>query len=456
MATEPEPLDYDDIGPTVVNPALSPGPEPDEPPTLARGVLLAHDVNLKRAPSIAPVIAPRASGTQPIRRPPCVGDLLGGSWRLEEILGSGGSAYVYAATHTDGRRAAVKVLREELLHDAMMIERFLGDGRIANLVKHPGVVTALQDGVTDAGTPFLVVERLDGQTLEERIAEKGPLKLMEAAQMMKALLDVLAATHDKSIIHRDVKPENVFLTSSGRLKLIDFGIARPPLQMAATRTLEQTVIGTPAFMSPEQARGRWGEIDARSDLWAAGATFFRALTGRYLRTCTTAMEDLIEATEPLDSMDEVAPKLPKPLRAWLDKALAFDRKDRFATAKEMSEALNHVLWQKEVVPEPDDAATTRFVAPKGMIPGWAIAAIALVACLGLVVPAALLAPHGSRPSLQPTVTPAPPPATTTTTTVPASTTPASSTWTTVSTATAPPPPPTEAQERAPIASPSAR
>jgi serine/threonine protein kinase len=387
-------LDYDDVGPTVVNAT----PQPfDAAATMPLG---------PAAPAERP--APRESGTVPVRRPPCVGDVLDGTWRLEAVLGAGGSAYVYAASHVlDGRRVAVKVLREEYAQEALMVERFVGDGRIARLVRHPGVVIPLHDGVTDTGIPFLVVELLDGQTLEERLTARGPLSLMEAASMAKALLDVLAATHDKAIIHRDVKPENVFLTRSGRLKLIDFGIARPPLQMAATRTLEQTVIGTPAFMSPEQARGRWAEIDARSDLWAVGATFFRAVTGRYLRTCSTAMEDLIEATEPLDSMSELAPKLPAPVGAWLDKALAFDRKDRFATAAEMSNALDHALWQREVTPAPEDAETRAIVHPPARgFPLWAVAAGALVICFGLVVPAVIFAPHGHGYVL-PTVTPPP-------------------------------------------------
>jgi serine/threonine-protein kinase len=400
MATEL--LDYDDIGPTVVNPTLRPvdlagGPDSDAGVTDSNGATAAASASAF------------TSGTLPVKRPPCVGDVLEGTWRLEAILGAGGSAYVYAASHVlDGRRVAVKVLREEFARDSLMVERFLGDGRIARLVQHPGVVIPLYDGVTDADIPFLVVERLDGQTLEERLNARGPLSMMEAASMAKALLDVLAATHEKAIIHRDVKPENVFLTRSGRLKLIDFGIARPPLQMAATRTLEQTVIGTPAFMSPEQARGRWAEIDARSDLWAVGATFFRAVTGRYLRTCSTAMEDLIEATEPLDSMSELAPKLPAPVRAWLDKALAFDRKDRFASAAEMSDALDHALWQREVIPAPEDAETRAIVQPPPRrFPWWAIAAGALSICFGLVVPAVIYAPHGHGYVL-PTVAPPPP------------------------------------------------
>lgn len=281
----------------------------------------------------------RVSDVVPVRRAPQVGDLLDGMWRLEAILGRGGSALVFAATHLDGRRAAVKVLHEDLCWDPNIVARFLGDGRIARLVRHPGVVIPLHEGATESGIPFLVVERLDGRTLEERIETRGPLSLDEATAMTRALLDVLAATHERAIIHRDVKPENVFLTRGGRLKLIDFGIARPPAAMAMERTVEWTVMGTPAFMSPEQARGIWREIDARSDLWAVGATFFRAVTGRLLRNHATVMQDLVHAMRPLEPMSMLAPELPEPLRWWLDRALAFERQDRFATAWEMSAAL---------------------------------------------------------------------------------------------------------------------
>ena len=109
--------------------------------------------------------------------------------------------------------------------------------------------------------------------------------------------------------------------------------------MALTHTRELTVMGTPAFMSPEQARGIWEEIDPRSDLWSVGATFFRALTGRFLRNYPTVMQDLVHAIQPLPSMDILAPDLPPALRQWLDRALAFDRRERFATAWEMSAAL---------------------------------------------------------------------------------------------------------------------
>ena len=101
-------------------------------------------------------------------------------------------------------------------------------------------------------------------------------------------------------------------------------------------------MGTPAFMAPEQVRGIWEEIDLRADLWAAGATFFRAATGRFLRNGATVMEDLVEALQPLAPMSVLAPELPATVREWLDRALAFDRTDRFATAREMSDALSRI------------------------------------------------------------------------------------------------------------------
>jgi serine/threonine-protein kinase len=327
------------------------------------------------------------------RRAPSIGDVIQG-WRLEALLGEGGSACVFAATHADGRRAAVKVLRAELASHLTLVARFFGDGQIAALLDHPGVVRRLDEGVTASGVPFLVVERLDGETLEQRIKRRGPLPVAEAVSVCAALLDVLAAAHARGVVHRDIKPDNLFLTEDGEVKLIDFGVAREPRTMDAGRTLDQMIIGTPAFMPPEQARGRWSEVDARSDLWAAGATFFRAVTGRHLRTSQSTIELLADATLPLPPMSELAPELAPPLAAWLDRALAHERMRRFVDAVDMSAALDEAMAADRWVSQVRVRTTRRAKVARG---GRRLLGVVLAAAVVTVlVPAALLSsslPH---------------------------------------------------------------
>jgi eukaryotic-like serine/threonine-protein kinase len=180
-----------------------------------------------------------------------VGRTLRGKWRLDVLLGCGGMAAVYAATHNNGTRAALKVLHPELSTNANIRARFFREGRVANAVPHPGVVKVVDEDTDEGGLVFLVMELLDGETLEGRARRLGG----------KLALDELLA----------LKPDNIFLTrEDGRIRLLDFGIARlRELTSWTGATHGGTAMGTPAFMSPEQARSLWDEVDARSDLWLA-------------------------------------------------------------------------------------------------------------------------------------------------------------------------------------------
>src|SRR5262245_22960662 len=214
-----------------------------------------------------------------------LGSVLRGKWRLDEVLGVGGMASVYAATHRNQSRAAIKLVHPEIASEPEVTERFLREGYLANAVDHPGTAKVIDDDVSDDGSPFLVIELLEGETVEQRWERKGRrLPVYEVIAIADKLLDVLAVAHDKGIVHRDLKPENLFLTTSSDLKVLDFGIARMRELPAEghTRTRLGALLGTPAFMAPEQARGRWDEVDARTDIWAVGATLFTLLTGRFV------------------------------------------------------------------------------------------------------------------------------------------------------------------------------
>jgi serine/threonine-protein kinase len=170
-----------------------------------------------------------------------------------------------------------------------MRERFAREGYIANRVNHPGVVTVLDDDVAEDGSLILFMELLDGETVEARARRtQKRLEVDETMWVAHELLEVVAAAHDAGIIHRDLKPENLFLTRDGRLKVLDFGIARlRELSSRSGATSSQSSLGTPAFMPPEQARGRWEEVDARSDIWAVGATMFSLVAGRSVHEAAT-------------------------------------------------------------------------------------------------------------------------------------------------------------------------
>jgi serine/threonine-protein kinase len=274
--------------------------------------------------------------------PSLIGRLVGGRWRVVSLLGAGGMSSVYAAVHRNGLRVAIKVLHPELAPDARARERFLREGHIANGIEHPGIVATLDDGVTEDGLPFLVLEMLVGATLEQHCrSQGGTLPEGEVLVIADAVLDVLAATHARGIVHRDVKSSNVFLTTDGSIKLLDFGVARlRELRGTALDTKKGAILGTPGFMAPEQARGRWDEVDARTDLWALGATMFRLLTGRLVHESPgTANEAMIAAAmSPAPKLTSVNPSLTASAPI-IDGALLLDPRERWSSATAMRVAL---------------------------------------------------------------------------------------------------------------------
>ncbi len=270
-----------------------------------------------------------------------IGSVLRGKWKLERIVGVGGMATVYAATHRNKSRVAIKILHPELAIDAEVTARFLREGYVANAVDHPGTVKVIDDDLTEDGAPFLVMELLDGETLDARLSRKGRLDVGEVLAIANQVLGVLEAAHERGVEHRDLKPENLFLTRQGELKILDVGIARlRALTPDGSSTRAGSLLGTPAFMAPEQARGRWDDVDARTDIWAVGATIFSLLTGRHVHEADTVQEQLIKsATVAAQSLGELLPGASDAVVALVDRSLAFDRMKRFDSAKQMRLAL---------------------------------------------------------------------------------------------------------------------
>ncbi|MFO0553576.1 MAG: protein kinase [Polyangiaceae bacterium] len=271
-----------------------------------------------------------------------VGTDLNDKWRIDRVLGVGGMGAVFATTHkNNGTRAAIKVLHVEYARAHDVRERFLREGRIANRVEHPARVPIVDDGLSNEGEPFLVMELLEGMTLAELFKRGGGrMPLEKLLGIFDTVLDLLAKCHELAILHRDIKPANIFLTRQGGVKVLDFGVARmrePESDVEATRA--GIALGTASFIAPEQALGM-DKVDGRADLFSVGACLYTGITGERLHASKTEAEEFIlAATQAAPSIARKAKDLPVEVAAFIDRALSFDRAQRFQSAREMRSEL---------------------------------------------------------------------------------------------------------------------
>jgi len=277
-----------------------------------------------------------------------VGTTLNNKWTIDRLIDMGGMAAVFAATHRNGKKVAIKMLHPFIAAHEDVRDRFLREGYVANQVEHPGAVSVLDDDTTADGAPFLVMELLEGESLDgwmNRIG--GTIPVPDVLAVADQVLDVLAAFHKVGVIHRDIKPGNLFITRQGIVKVLDFGLARlrdPRIGLAPTQA--GIVLGTAAYMPPEQAQGKADSVEARSDIFAVGAVMFRALTGRPVHEARGATERLIQAMKDrAPSVGVVAPSVPTWVVGVVDKALAFDKNDRWASADDMRNAVRSTFAQ---------------------------------------------------------------------------------------------------------------
>jgi serine/threonine protein kinase len=270
-----------------------------------------------------------------------IGRVLGGTWRIESVLGRGGTSTVFAATHVKKRtRGALKLLHPELSNNPKVVKMLLSEARSVAAIEHPGTVTVLDEGLADDGRAFLVFELLVGQTLEDLRQERGGrVPLEEMMPIGDAVMDALRAVHEAGVVHRDLKPANIFVLEGGGVKLLDFGFAK---LRGYTADAAQNVFGTPSYMPPEQALGVAKKVDAQSDVWALGATLFHALSGEsvHIAQHMTAMLLATRSSRPR-SLAEAAPELSSKVVAVVDRALAFLKSERWADMAAMRGA-----WQE--------------------------------------------------------------------------------------------------------------
>ncbi|MFT3775251.1 MAG: protein kinase [Minicystis sp.] len=276
-----------------------------------------------------------------------VGTTLCNKWTLERLIGTGGMAAVYVAAHKIGRREAIKILHPDVARDPELRARFEQEAHAVNRFKHPGTVEIRDIDVTEDGAPFLVMELLEGEPLSS-VARRGGVTLPDLLRWMDELLDVLAAAHAQGIIHRDIKPDNLFVMKDGHLKVLDFGIARVRAGAPKLYTRAGATLGTAPYMPPEQIRGQ--EIDARADLFAVGATMFRLIAKRRVHEAETEQEMMVKmAIEPAPPLALVAPDAPRDVCLVVDRALMFDRLNRYPDATTMQRDIRAI---REGMPPP--------------------------------------------------------------------------------------------------------
>jgi len=276
--------------------------------------------------------------------------VLNDKWTLERLLGVGGMGAVYAGRHRNGARAAVKVLHRALSKFDEVRARFLREGYAANRVGRPGVVKVLDDDIVkggpDDGTAYLVMELLAGESLDQRVQSGRGVSEREFLVVADAVLDVLEGAHASGVVHRDIKPENIFIavdeSGAERVKVLDFGLAR--LLEARGATAHGVAVGTPSFMSPEQAAGRNDEVDGRTDLYALAATGFVVLTGRRIHDGEGAVDRVVKmASLPAPRIRSAAPDVSEEFARVIDHALEFRRESRYQTAAEMRADVQRAL-----------------------------------------------------------------------------------------------------------------
>lgn len=263
-----------------------------------------------------------------------------GRYEVKSELGRGGMATVFLATDPlIGRDIAVKVLPREFLHDPNFRGRFEREARTIAMLEHPAIVPIYDFGEQD-GQPYLVMRYMAGGTLGDRIKE-GPLPVAEAAEILKRLGSALDHAHSRGVIHRDLKPGNILFDEAGRAFLSDFGIVKLA-QSSATFTGE-SIIGTPAYMSPEQVHGD-KEIDGRSDIYTLGVILFEMLTGKMPYSAETPAKLMMaHVLNPVPRIHDVRPDLPDGSDEVIGKALAKSPEERFATANDLTSALEDTL-----------------------------------------------------------------------------------------------------------------
>jgi serine/threonine-protein kinase len=270
-----------------------------------------------------------------------VGDIVSGKYRVDGLLGVGGMGAVLAARHLQlDRRVAIKVLLPDMLDDPEVMARFDREARASVRIKSDHVVKVTEVGTLESGTPYMVMEYLEGEDLDTFLRQKGRLPVDQTVGLMIQTCEVVAQAHKLGIVHRDLKPANLFCVSrpdgTVSIKVLDFGISK---LMSEKLTNVRCIVGSPAYMSPEQIQSP-STVDQRADIWALGVVLYELLTGAVPFVARTLPAMLTHiATQPSPSVRAVRPDVPALLDAIIQRCLEKDPQQRYRTATELARAL---------------------------------------------------------------------------------------------------------------------
>jgi Protein kinase domain len=271
------------------------------------------------------------------------GQTLGGKYRIEGFLSRGGMGAVYRATHVMlGKPVALKLIRPEIVTSLEVVRRFQREARAASLLSHPNIVTIYDLGQVEDGTLYLAMELCAGRSLKDLIVAEGPLAPRRAVRLCRAIAGALALAHKNRIVHRDLKPHNVMIARDAEgqetPKLLDFGIAKAVETDGATLTSTGMVLGTPRYLSPEQAKGL--SVDGRSDLYSLGIIFYEMLVGRVPFDDPSVPSLLVKhVAEPPRPPSDLRPGVPPAIESIVLRLLEKDPARRFQSAEDLSAAL---------------------------------------------------------------------------------------------------------------------
>ena len=356
-----------------------------------------------------------------------LGTMLGGRYRLDTQIGSGGMSTVYRAFDVVLERpVAIKLMRPEIADDADQLERFRREARAVAQLNHPHIVTVIdageelsEDDGDGTGAPYIVLEYVEGETLRDLIRREGPLEIPQAIAYAIEIARALGAAHDRLIVHRDVKPQNILIGPEGGAKITDFGIARSLSEEGLT--MAGRVLGTTDYVSPEQALGK--QVTGQSDLYSLGVVLYEMLTGEVPFTGPSPVAVAMRhVREEIPDVQRLRPEVSAATAAVLDRAVAKDPADRYPDAASMVADLEEVLAIEasrsgQATGEVTSVLRTLPAPTRGRLPfrmrhraPWIALLVLIAAAVAIVLVLAGLGAHrgtgvapdiSSRPGLQP-------------------------------------------------------